>query len=294
MPPTDSEIRTLDARCKAAPRPRGREVSECPCTELAVALGYRKDPASRTRSMEALVTACEAGSYDACDGYELGRALCLQGPEQPECEPLRKRGLIPAQPLPLARVLGCRAFEGSILCVQRDRYYVRGLDRKWDQQRVLGWRRDDAPDEARWEGRLDGGVLVLTPARVVEHSLAPRFEPEAEADPARMRGPLAEPREAATGASRKLTATEQAEARRALATLPRVEDVCAAADACIRAIEELLPPPASDEDAEGEGDEETSVVPLKLHSLRACEAARERALARFDSRPPPAACAAAR
>ncbi len=290
-PPTDAEIRRLEARCDAVAPAQAREVNECPCTELGTALGYRKDAASRKRGMVVLMAACEAGSYDACDGYELGRALCLQGPEQPECEALRARGLIPTEPLPLARVLGCRAFEGSILCVQRDRYYVRGLERKWDQRRVLGWRRNDAQHEARWEGRLDGGVLVLTPTRIVEHSFAPRLEPEGGAGTAVLPGPLAE----ATGASRKLTAAEQAEARHAMKTLPRVEDACAATDACIIAIAELSrPPPApGDDESEGEGAEEIE-PPHHSPSLRACQAARAAAIARFDGRPPPAACAAAR
>ena len=121
-PPTDAELKQLETACarRGARVPAGvREVNDCPCTQLAAALGYRKDAAARRRGMTLSMQICEAGSYDACDAYELARSLCLRDPSQPECGPLRDRGLIPTTPLPLSRVLGCRAFdEGTLSLIQ--------------------------------------------------------------------------------------------------------------------------------------------------------------------------------
>ncbi len=307
-PPTDLALRALTRRCRSKPEKAtgAREVAECPCTQLGVALGYRKDATSRKRGMRVLMDACDAGSYDACDAYELGKALCLQGPEQPECVPLRKRGLIPAQFLALSNVLGCRGIVDQLLCVQRDRYYVRARDGRWDQQRVLSWRRSDSPKEARWEGRLSDGVIVLTPLRVVQHDFQPRYaEPVAgysdleRVDPEGFDAPrprLAETRAKLVGPSRKLSSAEQAVARRALSSLPLVEHACAAAEACARAVEKVLrppPPPPEDEMGEGEGEDEEAMndASTPTPSLLACQAARRQALAQLGGRTPPTACA---
>ena len=280
-PPTDAELKQLETACarRGARVPAGvREVNDCPCTQLAAALGYRKDAAARRRGMTLSMQICEAGSYDACDAYELARSLCLRDPSQPECGPLRDRGLIPTTPLPLSRVLGCRAFDEGTLCVERDRLYFKAVGQQWEQARVLGWERDDAPDEARLRAKLPQGTLLLTPTRVVENAFA-----------GAQRGPLADPR----GRSRQLTPPELKDARAAIAGLPLVEVACAATDACVRAIDDLLrPPPPSregeDDDTEGAVDE---TAPAHPRTLRACSRLRDSTISQLGERAIPAACA---
>lgn len=275
-PPGDAEIAALERRCVPGQlKDSGSRVTDCPCTELGLALSLRPEPQERARGMRLLMNDCDAGSLLACDTYELERELCLRDPEQPSCSPIRAAGLIHKETLPLSAVLGCRRQDRAVVCLQARRYFVRDAKGEWDQALIESWRREDQPKQARWVAQLAGGARLIATreALMSEHARFP------------------------SGYSMGLDPRDLAAAKRAVGKQPRVESRCRAVHKCLEAIATQLAPPVlhAPESGEGEGEEGATEVEVPftdmLTSLRGCERAFTLGLASLDSQPPPKACA---
>ncbi len=275
-PPSDSEILLLERRCAPGQlKDSGSKVTDCPCTELGLALSERPGPQERARGMKILMKDCSLGSLLACDSYELERELCLRDPEQPSCSPIREAGLIPEEKLPLRDVLDCRRHERRVVCLDEQRYFVRDAGGQWDQARIESWHREDVSREARWVAELPGGARVIVTRGYLKS--------DSEKIP--------------SGRSVKLTPAELASARRAIQAQPKVERRCHVAYQCLEAIANRRPRAVPRSEGQVEGEEleverPEAEVPFAdlLTSLRGCERARTLALASLDGQPPPSAC----
>lgn len=202
--------------------------------------------------------ACEAGTAEGCEDYDVARSICLEHPEGPLCDALRRHGDLPAEPPPLAEAFGCRATESlvgapAVVCLAADRISIRDADGAWEQWRVASWRREDTPERAiRVAELVDGAALWLTTIEIeIESGLcAPVVVRSIEGEASRdARPPTCTSTAYHVGGMRGLLratlGARDAEAEDALAQLSPVEEVCGRADACERAIAASRPRPAS-------------------------------------------------
>lgn len=240
--------------------------SGCRPTAKPTALVAERSP----DPLEPLRRDCAAGVLQACDEYELQRALCLQLPDGPGCDRLRERGELPPAPPPLADAFGCRPTQGPIgphatMCLAEDRLSIRDASGVWDQWRIEGWQREDTVERVIWVASVqDGPTLWLTPVPGTEPAspLAGLSAPAVGYHVVGEGGLLH-----ATLGSRDGAAEDE------LAARPDVDEVCRHADACEQAIAAArrvaAPRPAAvAEDAEVAEPEPSPTT--ALHTWRAC------------------------
>ena len=253
-PASREAYRTLQQACL--------DQGPCACAQFGDALTLSSEPTRQLQGLDHLEDACKAGVLDACDEGLLLASLCAVESEPAYCDALRRAGVVPeVEPEPVwrevalpAELLGCR--EGLVesgvvmpcpeivgvechvgqsdhpklaVCVEAARILWKADDWdvktvRWETQAAGVWRAIDARGDVVLSLMGKGGEIQLRTGDAVLRRVPP---------------------------------TRANVLQQEIAKLPTTQEMCVAAAACRRALDEVVKERGDALDLEGEAIEDS-------------------------------------